>query len=201
MVSGDAVIYGGFWRRLAAGLVDFAIMAPIAALWYMLQRQAQSLALFLVVPQLALMSWYFVYLVVRFGGSPGKLITGLRITMLDGSPVTAHAASLRYSVDFVFGLIGTLVFALAILKLPAASFYALNFGDWREALEPHLPAWHETFRLVMTIWIWGELLILLTNRKRRALHDFIAGTVVVHRLEQATTDGFPRRTPLPHAQA
>jgi uncharacterized RDD family membrane protein YckC len=29
--------------------------------------------------------------------------------------------------------------------------------------------------------VWGEFLVLLTNRERRALHDFIAGTVVVRK--------------------
>lgn len=29
------------------------------------------------------------------------------------------------------------------------------------------------------IWYFLELVTMLTNRKRRALHDFIAGTVVV----------------------
>lgn len=30
--------------------------------------------------------------------------------------------------------------------------------------------------------MWSELLVLLFNEKRRALHDFIAGTVVVRTL-------------------
>ena len=29
------------------------------------------------------------------------------------------------------------------------------------------------------VWLWSELVVLLLNKKRRALHDFIAGTVVV----------------------
>jgi len=29
--------------------------------------------------------------------------------------------------------------------------------------------------------LWSEFVVLLTNRKRRALHDFIAGTVVILR--------------------
>jgi hypothetical protein len=33
--------------------------------------------------------------------------------------------------------------------------------------------------LVPGFWFFAEVLTMLTNRKRRALHDFIAGTVVV----------------------
>ena len=31
----------------------------------------------------------------------------------------------------------------------------------------------------MQLWTWSELIVMLTNRQRRALHDFIAGTVVI----------------------
>lgn len=30
------------------------------------------------------------------------------------------------------------------------------------------------------IWFWGELVVLLFNRRKRALHDLVTGTVLVH---------------------
>jgi uncharacterized RDD family membrane protein YckC len=42
------------------------------------------------------------------------------------------------------------------------------------------PRWYHPLQIVQNIWVWGELIVLLTNRKRRAIHDFIAGTIVVH---------------------
>jgi uncharacterized RDD family membrane protein YckC len=30
------------------------------------------------------------------------------------------------------------------------------------------------------IYDWSEIIVLLTNKKRRAIHDYIAGTVVIH---------------------
>jgi uncharacterized RDD family membrane protein YckC len=36
----------------------------------------------------------------------------------------------------------------------------------------------------MQIWIWGEFVTMLFNKKRRAVHDYMAGTVVImHRAE------------------
>jgi hypothetical protein len=29
------------------------------------------------------------------------------------------------------------------------------------------------------LWVWGEMIVLLTNKRKRAIHDFIAGTVIV----------------------
>jgi len=42
------------------------------------------------------------------------------------------------------------------------------------------PSWYKSLQWIQNAWVWGELIVLLTNRKRRALHDFIAGTVVVY---------------------
>jgi len=33
--------------------------------------------------------------------------------------------------------------------------------------------------VLYAVWVYGELIVLLTNKKRRALHDFLAGTVVI----------------------
>jgi uncharacterized RDD family membrane protein YckC len=33
----------------------------------------------------------------------------------------------------------------------------------------------------MNVWIFSEFVVLLTNKKRRALHDFMAGTVVIRK--------------------
>ncbi|MBC7525059.1 MAG: hypothetical protein H7239_11545 [Flavobacterium sp.] len=32
------------------------------------------------------------------------------------------------------------------------------------------------------IWTWSELLVLLTNPRKRALHDYVAGTVIVKKI-------------------
>jgi hypothetical protein len=42
------------------------------------------------------------------------------------------------------------------------------------------------------LWFWAEFITMLTNRKRRAVHDFIAGSVVV-RLPQIETYVEPAR--------
>jgi len=35
------------------------------------------------------------------------------------------------------------------------------------------------FNLIPAIWFLAEAISMLTNKKRRAIHDYIAGTVVV----------------------
>lgn len=43
------------------------------------------------------------------------------------------------------------------------------------------PGWYKIVNILMNVWIWSEFIVILTNKKRRAIHDFIAGTVVAHK--------------------
>ena len=48
-----------------------------------------------------------------------------------------------------------------------------------EYLSQFAPRWIFLVAILMQLWTWSELIVMLTNRQRRALHDFIAGTVVI----------------------
>jgi len=43
-----------------------------------------------------------------------------------------------------------------------------------------MPAFVATMLMVNKAFGWSESLVVLTNRKKRALHDYLAGTVVIH---------------------
>src|SRR5262249_19187078 len=120
-----------------------------------------------------------MYLVARFGGTPGKLLVGLRITELDGRPVTTRAAIIRHLPDLILYALITIAFCIPLLALSDDQYVAVA-ADLRERtryLRANAPSWYRPVDIIYTVW--GELLVLLTNRKRRALHDFLAGTVVI----------------------
>jgi uncharacterized RDD family membrane protein YckC len=125
--------------------------------------------------------FYFIYLVRRFGGTPGKLIVGLRIRKLDGEPVGYREAFLRYFPDFVFSLLISVGKVFARLKMSNSEYYGVSFMERSVRMAALYPSWMKPLDIIQNVWFWGELIVLLTNRKRRALHDFIAGTVVVVR--------------------
>jgi uncharacterized RDD family membrane protein YckC len=61
-----------------------------------------------------------------------------------------------------------------------AEFHSLSFMQRSQRLIELAPPWFKPLQVVQQVWVWSEFIVLLTNRKRRALHDFIAGTVVVY---------------------
>ncbi len=132
-----------------------------------------------LIPSALIGLWFHVYLVGRYGGTPGKLAVRIRIVMTDGSPVTFMAAAVRYSVLCVLGLLLGVGLAMASLAMSDAQYFSMGLLQRSQALVALAPPWYGTANVLLQIWVWGEFVTLLFNKRRRAVHDFMAGTVVV----------------------
>ncbi len=148
--------------------------------------------MYYLIPGIFFGLFYSVYLVRRYGGTPGKLIMGIRIRKLDGEPVGYYEALLRYFPEFIFGLLISIGLIFPLFQMSDVEYHALSFMERSKRIVELAPSWYRPLQIAQTIWVWGELIVLLTNRKRRALHDFIARTVVVH--TSATNTPQPRAT-------
>jgi uncharacterized RDD family membrane protein YckC len=176
----DSLRYAGFWPRLASLLLDLVVMLPLAALVLLGEARYRLFSLYYFLPGILFQLFYSVYLVKQFGGTPGKLIMGIRIRKLDGQSVGYREALLRYLPDFILGLLMSMALIIPVFHMSDAEYHSFTFIERSKRMVELAPSWYKALQIVQHVWFWGELLVLLTNRKRRALHDFIAGTVVVH---------------------
>lgn len=172
--------YGGFWRRLGAFWLDAIVLTPVMLIPYFGQNSFRLFDLYWFFPGLLLGLWYDVYLVIRYGGTPGKRMLKLRIAMVDGSAITPKAAKLRYLVMFVLTVIFSVGACMSVLNISDDTYFALSYVNKALEIEKMAPAWYEWASNAMLIWICAEFLTMLFNKKRRAVHDFIAGTVVLY---------------------
>ena len=172
--------YAGFWPRFAALLLDFFIMSPLLILGWWGQTHFRLFNLYFFLPGTLFGLWYGVYLVRRFGGTPGKRLMKLRIVKVSGESVTYREALLRYLPEWVMA-IGTAVAGIvAVLSLTDAQYFAAaTFMERSQLIADAMPSWEGPISIALNVWIWGELVVMLTNKKRRSSHDFIAGTVVI----------------------
>ncbi len=173
--------YGGFWIRLGAFILDCIILFPFIALYIFWGHRLPRLAFqFEPMLLLAVTSSYHVLGVRYWGGTPGKLLCGLRVVRTDLEPAGWKEAVLRESVNIALGLVGEVLFILAAQQVSDAAFAGGRKGLMIEIVAMRgLPG-----RVVDWLgngWMLSEFLVLLTNRKRRALHDFVAGAVVVQK--------------------
>ena len=112
------------------------------------------------------------------GGTPGKLILRLRIARVDGGPVTLAQAFVRHLPELFLGAVLTTGSAMAAWQL-GLTLSPLPDSESLRQIQSAAPSWMQPVSVVQQIWIWSELVVMLTNERRRALHDFIAGTVVI----------------------
>jgi len=164
--------YRTFWRRLGAGFIDGLIFKPL--------ELVEKLIIADMANQLVVSSWilfhtwsYVIYSVLMLGlrgQTLGKMVC--RVRVLDASseaPITFRHALLRDSVPIVINIIMT------VYLLKNQTLYWQIVKNQRPESLP-LPL--VIFAGFGVIWFLLELITMLTNKKRRALHDFIGGTVV-----------------------
>lgn len=170
--------YGGFWRRVGAAILDALIMMPMGILLFFLMYTSSRAYLYYALPSTLVSLFYYVYLVRRFGGTPGKRIIGMRITMADGSPVTTNAALKRYAPFLVLQVLSIIAMIQATF-VPVEGYESMNFIEKMQTLQRSAPGWNGLLTAITYIWWIATLITLVANPRKRAAHDFIAGTVVL----------------------
>jgi uncharacterized RDD family membrane protein YckC len=196
-MNNDPLRYAGFWPRFCSLFLDGLIFVPISAFCWWANSHYRLFGVYYFLPSIALALFYDVYLVKRYGGTPGKLIMGIGIRKVNGDPVGYREAFLRTLPDLILGSLISIGLMFALFHITDAEYYSLSAVEQTRHEFALAPSWVKPVQWAQTIWVWGELIVLLTNRKRRALHDFIAGTVVVHTRSTAKVEPMATATPIP----
>lgn len=169
--------YAGFWKRLSSIVIDGLVFSPFLLLQIWLDSVSRTTALIASVIYIILVATYDIWFVAKYGQTPGKMAVGIMIVKVDGLSVSWKEAFLRHSVNIVFAIINGIVLCYAITQIPESEYISLSWKMRNQRIYEFYPAWINT---LSNIWIWSEVVVLLFNKKKRALHDFIAGTVVIH---------------------
>ena len=183
-------IYAGFVPRLVSSLVDGLILWPFAYLFLFLR--CPSLGAYFSVTILGFIFYrtYHIGFVALWGQTPGKMLARIRVAKLDGSPVDWGNALLRNSVETI---LATVVYGLEIkaaLGVTGAQYMAADFFERGKVVQALVPSAALYIAWASRAFVASEFVVLWMNRKKRAIHDFIAGTVVLH---DPRLPLFPRR--------
>lgn len=176
--------YAGFWSRFVAGLIDAVVWLPVFFLVHWLEHVSYTGVVIATLLGPAFTISYNVGLVAIYGGTLGKLLRGLRILQVNGDRATWTNAWRRSAVDLIISFSAIILTLIALNRVAPDVYLAANQDARAEMVKEAVPAirW-----LLWATLVWGlsEFVTLLSNRKRRALHDFIGGTVVVHTAPQS----------------
>ncbi len=168
----DANKYRTFWRRFWAHFVDGLLVGlPLAIVIVVLERtgaiQSASGSYLQQFTSLVAL-FYYIIMHAKFGQTVGKMATGVKIfDKSEEADISWKQAVLRDIVPVFFFAV-----SLAYLVYSGVSIdEAVQSGPEGIFLNAYV---YSTIA-----WSLAEIVTMLFNRKRRAVHDFVAGTVVV----------------------
>ena len=172
------MIYAGFWLRALAILVDLAVSLPVLSVYFAVQGLSIPMAIVSLLVLTVLGFAYPVYFLSRWGQTIGKMVARIKVTRQDGTHIAPRHAWLRSSVDIVLGAVNLAAATYVLATWTGPEWSSLNWLDRGGELAKRNPIF-TSYDWASQVWLWSELGVLLLNKKRRALHDFIAGTVVI----------------------
>lgn len=158
--------YKTFFPRFVALLIDSFIMLPLAILddWF---RRAEFPPLFFYIwiPVSSLvLPVYTIMMNGFYGQTLGKMAMNVKVLDISEEPLKFTQAILRDLPQLIFNLCAIYLGIAFLGQSPEAENVKMAYG---------------TFGTFAMIWGLADISTFFLNDKRRALHDFIARTVVV----------------------
>lgn len=75
-------------------------------------------------------------------------------------------------------------------------FASLIWSEPTTKISAVLPPWYRALDVLRTVFIYSEVLVVMFNRRKRALHDFLAGTIVINKQFAEKYEGILMPDPL-----
>ena len=172
--------YAGFWARLGALVVDVLIFLPLYLLVMPAMNASISFAMLFVVLSPFVPLAYAIWMTSRDGQTVGKKLLKIRVLALDGSAAGFRRSVLRNMPTLVFALATALLAILAVVSGSLTGWDQLEPAMRTELLQGKQYLAGRAFDGLLAVWYLASAVALLADARKRALHDRIGGTVVVH---------------------
>lgn len=170
------------WPRIAAHILDGLIFSPLYIISMVLACLSRQWYICWQIAVILVNFWIYLYLVPRYGGTPGKRLLKMTIKTNDGAKLNTKAALLRGCMTLLITSCSIASNILAALLLSETKFVDLDAFSRAEAIIGNIAEYSFPIVICSQIWWLATIFIMLCNKERRAIHDYIAGTVVIRNL-------------------
>lgn len=187
-------VYAGFWLRFCSYVVDAVLYLVVITLpTQLIYPATKEIYLGIHLVNATFLPFITIAFLVKYGATPGKMALKLKVKKVDLSPIEMREAVLRESPTMFLIFLGIISATIVTNKLElstlqdlSSGFFALFGSDAKmeamkkagELLKEADPLNRITSTLSF-LWLLAEIITLATNEKRRAIHDYMAGTVVL----------------------
>lgn len=163
--------YPEIWERVVAKLIDGVILSPLLIIQYVVGKMTHHTGLNAVVSLLisTIFLIYPIWMVAAYKGQTfGKKFMKQRVVHLDvRAKVPLYKSVLRELIPCIVWIIGLVLFIQHVVVSPSQN--PKVFFDMESMSSSYLG-----------YWALIDFLCLVLSVKRRALHDYLASTVVVN---------------------
>jgi uncharacterized RDD family membrane protein YckC len=155
------------FQRFIALLIDGLVFSPLIFVggYIFGSNFSDSIIIVWLIFHTSVSYLYNIILHTFFGQTIGKMLTGIKVLDVSETPITFRQSVYRDIIPLILGVI------FLCGDIYTISTIGIEFVG------------NSIFYVIMTnillVWAVLELVSMLTNEKRRSIHDFIAGTVVV----------------------
>jgi uncharacterized RDD family membrane protein YckC len=155
-------------KRFWAAIVDGIVFMPLILIeqWLLSKTENNSTLIGWTILTAFLPLLYSIVLHYKYGHTIGKWVAGVKVVdVSETRSLTLKQSVLRDVFYLGIEIAGLLYFSFIFFQTNKAEYLYNNYRNFTD--QPIL--W----------WTVIELVTMLTNSKRRALHDFIAKSVVI----------------------
>ena len=173
-------IYAGFFLRLLCQAIDGSIVYTFSKLIGLLEFQSYVFFFLANATSFIFFRVYFIYLTGKWGQTPGKAVVKIKVIRKDGYEIRWGNAVLRNIFETILVILINIGFAMALSHTSAHDFDLMSLAEKKGFLEKYMPSFVQYCFMTRMVYAFSEFFVLLLNKKKRAIHDFIAGTVIIH---------------------
>ena len=182
--------YKTFRLRLGASILDGLILSPLSIVGTLILFKTQN------VPNLVFQAYnllmvvlgysYNIYFIGKYGQTLGKMYFGLKVKDSSNESPIGYQQALKRDIVPILWILLVTPYQMAI-----APPFIIQNGDLVENSDIFLHA--QIF--IIYGWVVLEMFTMLFNKRRRAIHDFIAGTVVIRTPENVIKEQLRKNLP------
>lgn len=171
--------YVGFWKRVLAALIDVIIgFAFLPLIIPLMKYEFEQRTIIPGIIHSVAATIFWMWLVVRFGATPGKFLIKARIVRSNGKYLDWGRAFLRMLVPGIIVSVNAYLQQWNAINSAPPEIHIDSFVKIVEVLEEYGQPF-TTIGMYLALSGYADILVILFNKKKRAIHDFVAGSYVV----------------------
>lgn len=168
----------GFIHRFAASFIDGLVLLPIVGTNFAIFHMQKFSAIVLYVTAALVVSLYPVICISIWGCTLGKFVMKIKVKKENGDNCSWREGFIRNIVVLIGQVIVFSLFTSILLNAPNSFFTSNDYNQKIIAYGSATVPISKLHSFIMFFWLLLDFIIFLRNDNRKALHDFMAGTIV-----------------------